>query len=101
MGWIEYEPDQYNKGMAKAAWEVAMEEAQKAGMGTFVKAHQIRPRGKSITSGYVLVPVEPTTAMLFKAQEVFEDFLITVPDYELIEAYKAMIQAAQEENLND
>ena len=58
MGWIEYEPDQYNKGMAKAAWEVAMEEAQKAGMGTFVKAHQIRPRGKSITSGYVLVPVD-------------------------------------------
>jgi hypothetical protein len=63
MGWIEYEPDQYNKGMAKAAWEAAIEEAQKAGMNTLVKAHQIRPRGKSmcapIPEGYVLVPVEP------------------------------------------
>lgn len=29
MGWIEYEPDQYNKGMAQAAWEIAFEEGYK------------------------------------------------------------------------
>lgn len=138
MGWIEYEPDQYNKGVTKAAWEYQqerieklldllddidtagdmfkpeindyfkyiqrkvgeglqyrVEEAHKAGMDNLIKAHQIRPRGKSMLAylpeGYVLVPVEPTTAM----EEAFLDI------YErrgwFMRGYKNMLKTAQEE----
>lgn len=75
------------KEQAKAAWE--------AGMNTLAKAHQIRPRGKSITSGYVIVPVEPTEAMLKAGEqlEYFEGGFGSTCD----EFYKAMIRAAQEE----
>ena len=76
----DYVSDEFQ--IAQAAWDAAM--------NTLAKAHQIRPRGKSITSGYVLVPVEPTKAM----EEAFLDI------YErrgwFMRGYKNMIQAAQE-----
>ena len=53
----EYTVEEYVT--ARTAWN--------AGMNALVKAHQIRPRGKSILvslpEGYVLVPVEPTEAL--------------------------------------
>ena len=65
------------------------------GMDTLAKAHQIRPRGKSITSGYVLVPVEPTEDMVWEAIRVMDEGMITVDQVDVKLAYKAMIQAAQ------
>lgn len=62
-----------------------------------VKSHQIRPRGKSMLSylpeGYVLVPIEPTEAMI----DAWWDTHVDGDTLDEVKAYKAMIQSAQEE----
>ena len=60
------------------------------------KAYQIRPRGKSMLAylpeGYVLVPVEPTEAMI----DAWWDTHVDGDTLDEVKAYKAMIQSAQE-----
>ena len=84
------------KDIAKQAWEAAMEEAHKAGVHDLVKAHQIRPRGKSMLAylpeGYVLVPVEPTEKMVEAGYNAY----VNSGWIRTYEIYEAMIQAAQE-----
>lgn len=81
---------------ASAAWGYQQERIDD--LEAIIKAHQIRPRGKSMLAylpeGYVLVPVEPTEKMLKAGEELeyFEGGYGSTCD----EFYKAMIQAAQE-----
>ena len=81
------------KDIAKQAWEAGIQEC----IERMQKAYQIRPRGKSILAylpeGYVIVPVEPTEKMEEAGLEVHPW------DYteDMQKIYKAMIQAAQEE----
>ena len=88
--WNETEQYDNHGDPVKAAWDAGIQE----GIERMQKAYQIRPRGKSILAhlpeGYVLVPVEPTEAMLNAGLDAN-----VVPHPEDI--YKAMIQASQEE----
>ena len=75
------------------AWEAGIQE----GIERMQKAYQIRLRGKSmfayLPDDYVLVPVEPTEKMEEAGLEIHPW------DYteDMQKIYKAMIQAAQEE----
>ena len=85
--WFDKDDANYVEDLARAAYEAGIQE----GIERMQKAYQIRPRGKSMLAhlpeGYVLAPVEPTEKML----EVANDK--SVAEW----LYKAMIQAAQEE----
>jgi hypothetical protein len=91
--WFDKDDANYVEDLARAAYEAGIQE----GIHDLVKAHQIRPRGKSmlvyLPEGYVLVPVEPTEKMEEAGLEVHPW------DYteDMQKIYKAMIQAAQEE----
>jgi hypothetical protein len=65
-----------------------------------VKAHQIRPRGKSMLSylpeGYVLVPVEMTNKMFKAGVNAHDECGDTDCHCSITDMYEAMIQAAQE-----
>ena len=79
----------------------ALEDAWNAGaenvLSNILKAHRIRPRGKSTVEcpaeDYVIVPVEPTDKMIDAWWEEVSDGSIMNP----ARIYKVMILAAQEE----
>lgn len=95
-GWEDGELCGYNRGREynETDLEVVRNAGIQEGIERMQKAHQIRPRGKSMLAylpeGYVLVPVEPTTRMVAIGRKV-------VQEADIWEVYKAMIQAAQEE----
>ena len=80
---------------ASAAWGYQQERIDD--LEAIIKAHQIRPRGKSMLAylpeGYVLAPVEPTEKMI----DAWWDTHVDGETLDEVKAYKAMIQAAQEE----
>ena len=65
-----------------------------------VKSHQIRPRGKSMLSylpeGYVLVPIEPTDAMISFGVTGYLDPEAPTAEDHVKHIYTLMIQSAQE-----
>ena len=79
---------------ASAAWGYQQERIDD--LEAIIKAHQIRPRGKSMLAylpeGYVLVPIEPTEDMVDEISQYGDGSYTTAKAI-----YKAMIQAAQEE----
>ena len=75
------------------AWEAGIQE----GIERMQKAYQIRLRGKSmfayLPDDYVLVPVEPTEKIIDAFWKVVEED----KEARISNVYRAMIQAAQDE----
>ena len=87
--WWDKDDATYVEDLARAAWEAAWDHQQKIIDG-FKQANNDLAKAAIRPDGYVLVPVEPTEAMLNAGLDAN-----VVPHPEDI--YKAMISAAQEE----
>ena len=87
--------------IAKYAWDAAMEQAQTEDLEVAYMAGLKDASSRRLPEGYVLVPVEPTEKMLTTAWKTYfrnDNFTYDCYEtYEFIAVYKAMIQAAQEE----
>lgn len=74
--------------MAREAWN--------AGVAAAITESAKRINAK-LEEGYAIVPVEPTEDMVWEAIRVMDEGMITVDQVDVKLAYKAMIQAAQED----
>ena len=98
-GWEDGELCGYNNGRDhdEVSLEIVRHAGIQEGIERMQKAYQIRPRGKSmfayLPDGYVLVPVEPTEKIIDAFWKVVEED----KEARISNVYRAMIQAAQEE----
>ena len=97
-GWEDGELCGYNNGRDhdEVSLEIVRHAGIQEGIERMQKAYQIRPRGKSITSGYVLVPVEPTEKMIEAGEEC--EYFEGEQEATCADLWEAMIQAAKEKS---
>lgn len=86
--WFDKDDANYVEDLARAAWGY-----QQKIIDGFKQANNDLAKAAIIPEGYVLVPVEPTEKMI----DAWWDTHVDGETLDEVKAYKAMIQAAQEE----
>ena len=90
--WWDKDDATYVEDLARAAWEAAWDYQQKIIDG-FKQANNDLAKAAIRPDGYVLVPIEPTEKMV----DAWWDTHVDGETLDEVKAYKAMIQAAQED----